>query len=86
MAQKIKKPRLSPEKPGLFSRLFQFFLQEGQQLLQKEGYQLLQHHGELLPGEHLLGHGAVQKVVYHKEKGAKPDGFTLEVFLLPFYL
>ena len=34
---------------------------------------------------HLLK-SIVQKVVYHKEKGAKPDGFTLEVFLLPFYL
>ena len=34
---------------------------------------------------HLLK-SIVQKVVYHKGKGAKPDGFTLEVFLLPFYL
>lgn len=34
---------------------------------------------------HLLK-SIVQKVVYHKKKGAKPDGFTLEVFLLPIYL
>lgn len=34
---------------------------------------------------HLLK-SIIQKVVYHKGKGAKPDGFTLEVFLLPIYL
>lgn len=34
---------------------------------------------------HLLK-SIIQKVVYHKEKGAPPDGFTLEVFLLPIYL
>lgn len=34
---------------------------------------------------HLLK-SIVQKAVYHKKKGAKPDDFTLEVFLLPIYL
>lgn len=28
----------------------------------------------------------VEKIVYHKERGAKPKDFTLKVFLLPIYL
>lgn len=49
-------------------------------------YVLSAYHGATPEERNHLLKSVVEKIVYHKEKGAKPADFTLDVYLLPIYL